>query len=361
MLARSGLVWSGRPVIGHIGSSASLLPEQQPRSVIMKLIGRVALASALLLGLGLPAGTTQEAAEDAVLITVNDEPIYASEIRYSMRGIAGKMQRQGIKPEQNQLLQSATQEVIQTQLLFQEARRQGIKIDPAEINQAVAEIEQQAGGREKLMTELDSVGMSYERWVEVLGESDAVRRFVESKIQSTVTVKEEEVAGFYTSNEQRFNTPEQVRARHILFQVEQGAGAEVKQAAKAKAEKARQRALAGEDFAALAMELSEGPSGPRGGDLGFFAANRMVQPFSEAAFALQPGGISGIVETQFGYHVIKVEERREGGHRNLDEVGEEIKLFLSRQKVSEKVGELLERLEKEASIVTNDEVLRKPE
>jgi peptidyl-prolyl cis-trans isomerase C len=318
----------------------------------MHIIGRVALASALILCLGLPVSTAQEAADDPVLITVNDDPIHASEIRYVMRGIAGRMQQQGAQPEQDQLLQSATQEVVQTHLLIQEAIRQGFKVDPEQTKQAMANIEQQAGGRENLVTELERVGMSYEAFAKMVGESDAIRRFMDTKLAPTVEVKDEEVASFYTSNQQRFNTPEQVHARHILFKVEQGATDQDKSAAKAKAEKARQRALAGEDFAALAMELSEGPSGPRGGDLGFFAADRMVPAFSKTAFALQPGGISDIVETQFGFHVIKVEERREGGERSLEEVGEEIKLFLSRQKVSDKVSELLEKLHKEAEIVT---------
>jgi peptidyl-prolyl cis-trans isomerase C len=327
----------------------------------MHINGRVALASALILCLGLPAITAQETTDDPVLITVNDEPIHASEIRYVMRGIAGRMQQQGAQPEQEQLLQSATQEVVQSQLLLQEAIRQGFKVDPEATSQTMASIEQQAGGRESLTTELGRVGMSYDGFVKMVGESDAIRRFMDTKLASTVEVKDEEVASFYTGNQQRFNTPEQVHARHILLKVEQGATDEVKSAAKAKAEKARQRALAGEDFAALAMELSEGPSGPKGGDLGFFAADRMVPAFSQAAFALQPGGISGIVETQFGFHVIKVEERREGGQRSLDEVGAEIKTFLSRQKVSDKVNELLEKLHKEANIVTIEATPPQPE
>jgi parvulin-like peptidyl-prolyl isomerase len=78
-----------------------------------------------------------------------------------------------------------------------------------------------------------------------------------------------------------------------------------KDEAKKRAEEIAGRAKKGEDFGKLAKEMSDGPSGPRGGDLGKFTPDRMVKPFSEAAFALEPGGVSGVVETQFGFHVIK--------------------------------------------------------
>jgi parvulin-like peptidyl-prolyl isomerase len=100
---------------------------------------------------------------------------------------------------------------------------------------------------------------------------------------------------------------EQVRARHVLAKADAGADEPTRAAARGKAEQAHRRALAGEDFAALAKELSDDASAAEGGDLGFFEKGRMVPAFADAAFALQPGEISAVVETQFGYHVIKVE------------------------------------------------------
>lgn len=104
----------------------------------------------------------------------------------------------------------------------------------------------------------------------------------------------------------------EIRARHILLRIPTEATQPQRDSVRQQAESLRQRAQQGEDFAALAQQFSQDPgSGQRGGDLGFFGRGRMVAPFEEAAFALEPGQISEVVESPFGYHVIKVEERRQ--------------------------------------------------
>jgi hypothetical protein len=102
-----------------------------------------------------------------------------------------------------------------------------------------------------------------------------------------------------------------VRARHILFSLPAGATLAERERVRQQAEAIRARAAGGEDFGALARQYSADPRGKQGGDLGFFGRHRMVEAFECAAFALKPGQVSGVVETPFGYHVIKVEERRE--------------------------------------------------
>lgn len=121
----------------------------------------------------------------------------------------------------------------------------------------------------------------------------------------------------YLANPDRFQAPEQIRARHLLI------GKNTPDA-KAQAEALLKQLQGGADFATLAKDRSEDKaSGARGGDLGVFARGRMVPQFEEAAFALQqPGELSGVVETQFGYHVIQLVERKAAGLRSFDEVKE---------------------------------------
>ena len=109
----------------------------------------------------------------------------------------------------------------------------------------------------------------------------------------------------------RIKKPEQVKASHILVKVDAGADEAKKAEARKKIQEIQQKVKAGGDFEALATENSDCPSKAKGGDLGFFERGQMVKPFEEAAFALKPGEVSGIVETQFGYHIIKVQEKKD--------------------------------------------------
>jgi peptidyl-prolyl cis-trans isomerase D len=122
-----------------------------------------------------------------------------------------------------------------------------------------------------------------------------------------VTVKEEEVREYYEAHPDEFHQEKSIEARHILFKIDQDADEKAVQEAKQKALKVLKLAQEGKDFAELAKTYSEGPSKDSGGYLGTFTRDKMVKPFSDAAFALKAGEISDLVKTQFGWHIIKVE------------------------------------------------------
>jgi peptidyl-prolyl cis-trans isomerase D len=147
-----------------------------------------------------------------------------------------------------------------------------------------------------------------------------------------VEVSEEELRQRYESEKDTYQQPEQRHARHILFKVEEGASDEVRAKQKKKAEEVLARAKKGEDFAKLAEEFSEGPTRTRGGDLGFFARGRMVPAFDTAVFSMQPGGISELVETPFGYHIIKLEEIRPAVTRGFDQVKDSLAAEIKKEK-----------------------------
>jgi parvulin-like peptidyl-prolyl isomerase len=124
----------------------------------------------------------------------------------------------------------------------------------------------------------------------------------------------------------------EVRARHILFRMPPDASPQVRQEVEQRAEQVRQQAAGGADFAQLAMQHTEEPGGAeRGGDLGYFGPGQMVQPFEQAAFALRAGQVSGLVETPFGIHIIKVEDRRTAPY---EEVREQFREMLVGERVS---------------------------
>jgi peptidyl-prolyl cis-trans isomerase C len=135
-----------------------------------------------------------------------------------------------------------------------------------------------------------------------------------------------------------------VHARHILIRVDPGATPDADAAAKTKAQTALDRVKGGEDFESVANEVTEDPTNAgKGGDLGFFPKERMVAPFSDAAFALQPGQVSDPVKTQFGYHVIKVEERRDAGILAFDDISAQLIQNLEQQATTNGIRSFLER------------------
>ncbi len=170
-----------------------------------------------------------------------------------------------------------------------------------------------------------------------------LQSYLVRELQQRTSVSDEEIRRYYEAHQKEF---EQVRARHILFSTRpitrDGNPPPEKETVRRRAQEVLRRARAGEDFAALAREFSEDPgSKNNGGDLDFFGRGRMVREFEEAAFALQPGQISDLVETSYGFHIIKVEARRIAP---LDEETRlQIEQTLRQKKIQERITQILKR------------------
>ncbi|MBU2498212.1 MAG: SurA N-terminal domain-containing protein [Proteobacteria bacterium] len=142
--------------------------------------------------------------------------------------------------------------------------------------------------------------------------------------RNKVAVTEQEIKEFYEYNLETFKVKKQVRARHILFKLDKDAAEEEVEKVKEKAMAVLEKAKKGEDFTGLAKKYSEGPTGKDGGDLGFFSQGQMVKPFEDAAFKMKKGEISDLVKSDFGFHIIKLEEIKEAGTKDLQEVRKQI-------------------------------------
>lgn len=162
-------------------------------------------------------------------------------------------------------------------------------------------------------------------------------------LAKTSQIEEPEIAAFYEQNAQTYFVQEEsVHARHILVLADKNAPAEKVAEALKKIEEVQRHVKKGEDFAALAKKYSEGPSAPAGGDLGSFGRGAMVKPFEDAAFALEAGQTSDIIRTQFGFHIIKVEEKTPRRVKSLAEVHDEIRQRLAEDKAADKVADTLD-------------------
>jgi peptidyl-prolyl cis-trans isomerase D len=175
-----------------------------------------------------------------------------------------------------------------------------------------------------------------------------VLRITPESLADNQEINAEEIADYYQDHQKQFSRPEQVKARHILVQVGEDAAQDEVEQARQKIAEAAERLEQGAEFAQVAGEVSEGPSAAEGGDLGWFGRGSMVQAFEDAAFALQPGEISEPVRTRFGFHLIRVEDRREAGVQPLDQVREEIEQRLAEDKA---MGQLEDKLDEVLQIV----------
>lgn len=238
-------------------------------------------------------------------------------------------QRQQLLESNQQLKETFLKQMIQSMVIAEIAKKEDFDKDPA----------------------------MNEKW-QFYKDSFLANEYLRSKIATQVSVQEEDVKKYYETHRDEFKTPEMVRASHILIRADKNSSEEDKKKAKEKAEELLKKIKSGEDFAKLASEFSDDPgSKTKGGDLGFFQKGRMIKPFEEAAFALKPGEVSGIVETQFGYHIIKVEERKEASIEPYEKVKESIQNDLLQERTRTKVNEFIEKAMKDANVEMYPEVI----
>lgn len=243
----------------------------------------------------------------------------------------------------------ALDQLIDREILWQEAQRRQIQVSEDEVKALLLSTKSKFKDRESYISKLTSMGFNEESYAAYLRQNMAIDRLMEKGIGTPVVI-DAEMEKFYAENPDKFMRPEAARARHILIQVPPGADAGSREKAHKRAAELLVKIRRGADFAALAREYSEDSSAQNGGDLGWFPRRQMVKPFEDAAFALEPGQVSDIVETEFGFHIIKLEGKQRAEKVDLSEVKDQVRQYLEGLKREEAAQSLLERLRSEAKI-----------
>ena len=304
-----------------------------------------------------PTGFAQEK-QDPVAVKVDGSPITKGEVEQEMqRNFAQQLQQMGQFPPEHQtamrlqMEKQVVNQLIGRVLMTNAAKREGIKVEDAEISERMKEVLGVAMPEGTMDEFLKQTGMTEEKLRSELRENILVRKLIDQQTADVEKPTAEDVKEFYTSQKDQFKEPESVKARHILVRT-MGVPEEEHAKKRAQIEEIRKGLLADEkaDFAKVAMEKSEGPSAPQGGDLGQFGRGQMVPEFEEAAFTQKVGTIGEVIQTQFGYHIIKVEERNEARDLPFDEVKEKIDQYLLRQKKNDKMKELIDQWRAAAKI-----------
>ncbi len=261
----------------------------------------------------------------------------------------------------SQALPEITEKFVSTALLKAEAARKGFKATAADIDEAVSNIVASLPENMTFDDVLAKMSLTLEEARKEVSDSLAINKLIED-VTKGITAGEEAIAKFYEENARYFEKPEQIEASHILIKLDEADATNetAKAAAKAKAESLRAQILAGTNFAELAAIHSDCPSKAQGGNLGSFGRGQMVKPFEEAAFALGTNEISEVVETQFGFHVIKVTGKTPAGKTPLDEVREQIEEHLSGEQKKEAIDKFIEGLKTKAKVFINEALAKPP-
>ena len=246
--------------------------------------------------------------------------------------------------------QKILDQLIEMEILLQESQKQKIQITDTSVADHLAKFKARFPSAEAYEKALKKLNISETDLKEKTMKGLAVQELIEKQVTSKIEISDADRRGFYDSNPNFLEQPEQIEARHILIKSDPKDEKAQQEKALEKIKEAQQQVKAGEDFADLAKKYSEGPSGKNGGDLGYFGRGQMVKPFEDAAFGLEPGQISDIVKTRFGYHLIMVTGKKAARTIPYEEVKEKIGPHLKQQKSSESIKVYIEKLKKEAKI-----------
>ena len=249
-----------------------------------------------------------------------------------------------------QMKSEVLESLIDRELLFQESKKKGIQVKSDAVSDQLQKIQQRYPNKEEFQKLLSNMGLTESDVQAQIERGMAIQKLIDKEVTEKIKVSDEETKAFYDKNPQLFQQPEQIKASHILIKVQADAPADQKAEARKKIEDVQQKVKKGEDFATLAKTYSEGPSGPKGGDLGYFRRGQMVKPFEEVAFSLKPDETSEIVETQFGYHLIKVNDKKPAKKMTYAEVKDRLNEHLKKQKTDSEASAYIETLRKDAKI-----------
>ena len=302
-----------------------------------------------------PAGTPVKpvpAQLPDVLATVNGERVERWELENAIRGVEAVHGGTPMPADQRDgILRGLLDQIIAYHLIGQEATARKMAPTPAEVSAKIAEMRGQYPDEGTFQKALKNMGVTLEQVQRQTRLGIAVEKMISAEVTSKVSVSDGDVTAFYQQNLDRFKQGEAVHASHILKIAGADADASAKQKAREEAKQILQQLQKGADFATLAREQSQDSgTAAAGGDLGFFPKGQTDPAFEAAAFALKPGGLSDVVESAFGFHIIKVHERRGPRTEPFAEVSGQIKEFLAGQQHAAKLGEFVDRVKAKSKI-----------
>lgn len=300
-------------------------------------------------GLKAPSGLPTS----AVVEKVNGVPITKAELDRAVKAFLAQTPAPEKVPAEamKQATGAALNQLTAAELLYQEASKLEIKDLDKQVAAKILQNKFQYDSQTDFDKALKSVGMTQQEMELAARKDIVINHFIEQRIAPQVSVTEEDARKFYESEKEKsFKHGDRIQVSHILIGVPENANPAVKKQAKEKAEALLKKIKAGENFAALAKAESTSPTKEQGGDLGVLGKGQMIPAFEKAAFSLKAGEISNVVETQFGYHIIKVTAKLPASTDKYEDVKWKIVNHLKREKIRKALDTYIEQLRAKAKI-----------
>ena len=282
---------------------------------------------------------------------INGVAIPAADLKKSISAFMQSPAASQVPPGQEMALYKyLLNQMISGELMYQVAQGTKVADLDKQVDGAFAQVKVRYKNEEELKKDLQAQGLSESDLRSLLRRNLLINAYIDQEIVPKQQVTDAEVKEYFDKNPQKFSKPEQVRASHILIGLDEKSDEAARKKARKQIEEILAKVKAGGDFSKLAQEHSSCPSKAQGGDLGPFGKGMMVKEFEDAAWAMQPGEVSGVVETKFGYHIIKLAERLPAIKQNFEEVKAKIAENMKRSKVMEAVTALLKDTQQKAKI-----------
>jgi peptidyl-prolyl cis-trans isomerase C len=287
----------------------------------------------------------------ATIAKVNGEAIGKDEFEQAVKNLESRAGQPVPAERRAEVYRGLLDQMIAYKLLLQQSRALKVTIADAEIDDRIKKIQAQFPNEQAFTKALTEQHVTIDRLKKDQRDQLLIAKVMETEVNSKVTVTPKDVDDFYAKNTDKFKEPENIHAAHILIRVPEGADAAAKAKAKAEAEAILKEVRGGADFAAVAKQKSQDPgSAPGGGDLGSFAKGQMVPQFEEAAFKLKPGQVSSVVETPFGFHIIKLIEHKPARTVPLEEARTQLTDMLKQQQANQMADAYIASLKSKSKI-----------
>ncbi len=290
-----------------------------------------------------------------MIAKVNGTTITAADVEKETNNIVAQYQGQ-VPPEQLQeMIPGLKKQALETQinktLLFAEAKNKNIKASPEQVKTELDGIIGRFPSEEAFEQQLSKAGINKEQIEKDIEQQIQIDILVGQSVADVeIKIAEEDISSFYKENPKSFETPEEVKASHILFKFEESVPQSTKDQKRLELAGIQGQIEKGADFADMAKNHSDCPSKQQGGDLGFFERGKMVKAFEDAAFTLKTGELSDIVESPFGYHLIKVLDHKASETLKFDDVKDKIAEHLKQLKTQDSFIAYVDQLRQGAEI-----------